>query len=202
VDSYWLPTADVQALLDGQTRRAYTIGAATRSDPLMNPTKKEKDYYPGLKSLLEELLKSSFSEFHLEITATKTFSNKLKAEIPDHRNLIFHFIKEAPPDITGFIREQYTTDFFVAEFKKETLRLDDIYQARKYAELFDARYALLITTEEIPEELKRLSKIVHALLSLGGGYSKLTLVRFDEQQRQFVDWLEENPFLKGASGGS
>jgi len=162
----------------------------------MSPKKKEKDYYPDLKSLLELLLKSAFGEFyHLEITATKTFSNKLKAQIPEHRNLIFHFLKEAPPDITGFIKEQYTTDFFVAEFKKETLRLDDIYQVRKYAELFEAKYALLITTEEIPEELKRLSKIVYSLLSLPG-YRKLTLVRFDEQQGQFVDWFEENPFVK------
>jgi hypothetical protein len=161
----------------------------------MIPTKKEKDYYPALKSQLEGLLKSKFGEFHLEITANKKFSNKLKAEIPEHRNLIFHFLREAPPDIAGFIREQYTTGFFVAEFKKATLRLDDIYQARKYAELFEAKYALLITTEEIPEELKRLSRVVYSLLSLPG-YHKLVLARFDEQGGQFVDWFEENPFLK------
>ena len=160
----------------------------------MGSTKKEKDYYPGLKALLEGILNPTFSEFHVEITATKTFGNKLKAEIPEHRNLIFHFLKEAPPDITGFIKQQYTTDFLVAEFKKETLRLDDIYQARKYAELFDAKYALLITTEEIPEELKRLCKIVYSLLSLPA-YRKLTLVQFDEHREQFVDWFEENPFL-------
>jgi hypothetical protein len=166
--------------------------------PVMSPTKKEKDYYLGLKCVLEQLLKTVYGElFHLEITATRTFSNKLKAQIPDYRNLIFHFLKEAPPDLTGFTKEQYSTDFFVAEFKKETLRLDDIYQVRKYAELFDAKRALLITTEEIPEELKRLSKVVHSLLSLPG-YHRLTLVQFDEQQGQFVDWFEENPFLKRA----
>jgi hypothetical protein len=63
----------------------------------MIPAKKEKDYYAGLKNLLEELLKARFSEFHTEITATKMFSNKLKAVIPERRNLIFHFLKEAPP---------------------------------------------------------------------------------------------------------
>jgi hypothetical protein len=167
----------------------------------MKSTKKEKDYYCILKSQLDDLLKSRFSEFHLEITATKTFSNKLKAEIPEYRNLIFHFLKEAPPDITGFIKQQYTTEFFIAEFKKETLRLDHIYQARRYAELFDAGYALLITTEEIPEELKRLSKIVPPLLCLRFGHSKLALVRFDEQQGRFVEWFEENPFVKDASCG-
>jgi hypothetical protein len=89
----------------------------------------------------------------------------------------------------------------VAEFKKETLRLDDIYQARKYAELFEAKYALLITTEEIPEELKRLSKLVYSLLALPY-YRRLTLVRYDEAQGQLVDWYEENPILKEAPGGS
>src|SRR5262249_33420467 len=163
----------------------------------MNTTKKEKDYYPALKSKLEDLIKPHFGEFYLEITATKAFSNTLKAAIPDHRNLIFQFLREAPPDIMGFIKEQYTTDFLVAEFKKEILRLDDIYQARKYAELFDAKYALLVTTEEIPEELKRLSKLVYSLLSLPG-YRRLALVRFDEQQGLFVDWFETNPFVKSA----
>jgi hypothetical protein len=167
----------------------------------MKGNKKEKDYYPVLKSKLEELLESRFRDFHLEITA-ETFSNNLKSKIPKGRDLIFHLLKEAKPDITGFMQEQYATEWFIAEFKKEKLRLDDIYQARKYAELFDAKYALLVTTEEIPEELKRLSKIVLPLLLLRGGYSRLTLVRFDEQEGQFVDWFEENPFPKSASGSS
>lgn len=162
----------------------------------MSPTKKEKDYYPAMKRRLEELLKSRFDEFHLEITATKRFSNKLKAEIPEHRNIIFRFLNETAPDITGFVREKHATRFFVAEFKKGTLRLDDIYQARKYAELFEAKYALLITTSEIPKELKRLSQMTHSLLALPG-YCRLILVRFDEQQDRFVDWFQENPFFRG-----
>jgi hypothetical protein len=164
----------------------------------MNTAKKEKDYYPILKALLEALLRTRFTDFYLEITATKKFSNKLKAEIPPHRELIFRFLNDAPPDITGFIKGQYAADFLVAEFKKEILRLDHIYQTRKYAELFEAKYALLITTEEIPEELKRLSKNLHPLLSLPG-YERMHLVQFDEQEGQFVDWFEKNPFASAAS---
>jgi hypothetical protein len=159
----------------------------------MKPTKKEKDYYADLKNALEQILKARFADFHVEITATKVFSNKLKAEIPEHRNLIFHFLREAPPDITGFIKSQYTTDFLIAEFKKEVLRLDHIYQARKYAELFEAKYALLITTEEIPEELKRLCKLLYSLLALPA-YRRLALVRLDEAKGELVDWFEDNPF--------
>src|SRR5262249_19284495 len=162
-------------------------------------TKAEKQYYPRLKTLIEEALKSRFAEFHVEITASKNFTNKLKAQIPEHRNLIFHFLREAPPDLTGFVKGEYNaTDFLVAEFKKGRLRLDDVYQARKYAELFDAKYALLITTEEIPEELKRLSKVVYSLLHLSHWSRKFVIARFDEERDAFVEWFEEHPFLEKA----
>ena len=50
--------------------------------------------------------------------------------------ITFYFLKEAAPDITGFIRKQYATEFVVVEIKRNTIKLDDIYQTRKYAELF------------------------------------------------------------------
>ncbi len=44
--------------------------------------KKESDYYGLIKTKLEEFIKINFNIiFHLEITANKNFSNKLKAEI-------------------------------------------------------------------------------------------------------------------------
>ena len=43
----------------------------------------------------------------------------------------------------------------VVEVKNEVIKLEDIYQTKKYADLFDAKYALLISPEEIPEELIR-----------------------------------------------
>ena len=69
----------------------------------------------------------------------RTFSNRLKSQIPQHRDLIFNFLREAAPDITGFIRKEYSTDFVVVDVKNAVIKLDDIYQTRKYAELFDAK---------------------------------------------------------------
>jgi len=157
--------------------------------------KKEREYYETIKERLEELLRTRFSNFHLEITADKEFSNKLKAEVGQYREIIFYFLKEARPDITGFIKGEYSSDFVIVEVKLGKLKLDDIYQARKYAELCDARYALLISTEEIPEELKRLSKAVYSLLSLPA-YKHLTLVHYDEEAKKFSQWFEKNPFEK------
>ncbi|RZN40364.1 MAG: hypothetical protein EFT35_03015 [Methanophagales archaeon ANME-1-THS] len=156
--------------------------------------KKEKEHYEAIKTKLEELLKRKFVNFHLEITADKRFSNRLKAEINPNRNIIFHFLKEAAPDITGFIKEKYSSDFIVVEIKAETIKLDDIYQTRKYAELFHAKYALLISTQEIPEEIKRLAKVNYSLLSSGYDYAKINLVHFDTEKEKFSEWFEKNPF--------
>lgn len=157
----------------------------------------ERDYYEPIKTKLEELLGGKFGNFHLEITADKKFTNKLKAEIRPERDIIFHFLKEAAPDITGFIKREYSSDFIVIEIKNEEIKIDNIYQARKYAELFNANYAVLISTKEIPEEIKRLSKVVYSLLSGGYGYEKMTLAYFDAERGNFVEWLEKNPFQKG-----
>jgi len=158
-------------------------------------TKKERRLYEPVKALLFETLKTKFEELHLEITADKTFSNKLKSQVNSNRDIIFLFLKDASPDITGFIKEQYEVGFVVVEVKAEKLKLDDIYQTKKYAELFDAKYALLVTTEEIPEELKRLSKVIFSLLHIGE-YRTFSLAQFDEKTNAFAEYFPENPFLK------
>lgn len=154
----------------------------------------EKDYYEAIKKEFEDLF-SAKGETYLEITANKTFSNKLKKEIPDYRHIIFYFLKEVAPDISGFIKSNYGTKFIIIEVKDEVLKLDHIYQTRKYSELFDTRFAFLVSTQEIPEEIKRLSKVIYPLLSLPA-YSRLILVQFNIDTNQFVDWFEENPFEK------
>ncbi len=156
----------------------------------------EKDYYEPIRIEFEKLL-SAKGTAHLEITANKFYSNKIKAEIPHERNLIFNFLREAPPDILGFVKSgivgiTLSTDFVVIEVKDEILKLDHIYQVRKYAELFHAERAFLVSTKEIPEELKRLSKVVTSLLDLPR--NKLILAQFDSITNKVVAWYEENPF--------
>ena len=157
---------------------------------------KESPYYELVKAKLEELLKPRFSNHHLEITSDRKFSNTLKAQVGSNRDIIFLILREAAPDITGFIKRDHSSDFIVVEVKAEKTKLDDIHQTRKYVDLFEAKYALLVSTEEIPEEIKRLSKVVLTLL-LRPGYSPLTLVYFDGKDGEFRDWFEENPFVRG-----
>jgi len=173
----------------------YFIGKGKPTDKeKKEKTKKEREYYETIKVKIEEILKMKFNEFYLEITADKKFSNKLKAKISDNRHIIFYFLRDVAPDITGFIKINSFWDFIVIEIKKEVIKLDHIYQTRKYAELFDAKYGLLVSTKEIPEEIKRLSKVVSPYLLSLPAYKTLTLVHFNGKDKQFVDWFPENPF--------
>lgn len=153
----------------------------------------EQEYYPHIKSWLEEQLKPYFSALHLEITANKKFSNVLKGQIDRNRDIIFNFLKEAPPDITGFIRGDFRSDFIVVEIKNDAIKLDDIYQVKKYADLFDAKYAVLISTKEVPEEIIRLSKVTPSLFQLSHYSKRLAFVHYKEGESAV--WIPENPFI-------
>ncbi|RKX63612.1 MAG: hypothetical protein DRP34_01565 [Thermodesulfobacteriota bacterium] len=156
--------------------------------------RKEKQLYEVIKERLEEILKAKFNDFYLEITADTGFSNKLKSEIPRGREIIFNFLKKARPDITGFVKENSFSYFIVVEIKNSSIELDDIYQTKKYAQLFGAKYALLISTNEIPEEIKRLDKTINPdFLSGAYGY-RIVLVHLDINKKEFVEWYEKKPF--------
>lgn len=160
--------------------------------------RKEKEYYPMIKVKLEDLLKTRTANFYLEITANKKFSDNLKAEIREGRDIIYRFLREASPDITGFIKDKYSSDFIVVEFKREKIKLDDIYQTKKYRELFNAKFTFLISSEPIPTEIKRLDKALDYQLLKAGLHWTFTfvLVEFDKQEEKFVKWYPENPFEK------
>jgi len=157
---------------------------------------KEQNYYFLIEQKFIKLFESKGCKVYFEITANKKFSHKLKNKIPNHRHIIFYFLKDVAPDITGFIEKGSFTNFVIIEIKNEQIKLDHIYQVRKYAELFDAKFAFLVSIEEIPEEIKRLSKVIFPLLSTHSIYQSLTLVYFDKETQSLEDWYPENPFEK------
>jgi len=158
--------------------------------------KKEEEYYPIIREKLEKLFREKGVNVYLEITARRTFSEKLKSKIPSGREIIFIFLKKAAPDITGFVETKTLPNFIVVEVKDEKIELDDIYQLKKYADLFDAKFAFLISLEPIPEEIKRLCRSPFFLLSRlkASVYNAFALGEFDKNSNEFVEWFEENPF--------
>lgn len=158
---------------------------------------KEESFYHPIMQAFTRLFESKAYKAHLEITANRKFSNKLKSKISDSRHIIFYFLKDIAPDITGFIVKDNWLDFVGIEVKNEEIKLDHIYQTRKYADLFSAKFAFLVSTVEISQEIKSLAKIAYPLLSAPSIYESRVLVYFDEETNTFKDWYPENPFEEG-----
>ena len=149
-----------------------------------------------IKQKLFELFQSKGHDVYLEITANKTFSNKIKSKIPNERAIIFYFMRKVAPDITGFFEQGSLSHFIIIEFKDKQIELDHIYQTRKYAELFEAKFAFLVSTKEIPVEIKRLAKVTHSLLYAPTIHKNYALVHFNDETGSFEEWYPENPFEK------
>ncbi len=155
----------------------------------------EEDFYQPIKERLEDLLAATGRRFHLEITARKGLSEKLKASVPHGREIVFAFLRKRP-DLFGFLEGQYDNDLVTVEVKDEATKLEDIYQAKLYKEVFGARYGFLITTAAIPEDIKRLCKGNLDIFHSAGDsiYRFLAIGQFDKEKGRFAEWFEENPF--------
>lgn len=116
----------------------------------------EKSLYKSVVNVLDRKFRS-LGECHFEVTAEGKFSHKLERKLDDYALFIFKEEKYSP-DITGFLikKETYGTPekIIVAEVKKR-IRLTSIYQTKRYAELLNAEYALLISPEPLSERKRR-----------------------------------------------
>ena len=156
--------------------------------------KKEEECYEIVKEKLSEQFKEKGVNVYLEVTSRGTFSNELKNKIPRGKEVIFLFLRKVAPDITGFVEGTVLPGFIVVEVKRGKLELDDIYQLKKYADLFEARFAFLVSLEPIPVEIKRLQEVLYLLTKLKETYQAFVLTHFDKNTEEFVEWFEENPF--------
>lgn len=158
----------------------------------------ETKYYSIVRDWLQELLKQQFPWCHLEITANGKFSGKIKEHIPQGREIIFHFLKQAAPDLVGFVTRERGRGVVVVEVKTTIIRLKDLSQVRGYAELFGARWSLLLSAKEIPEEFRRLYQVAPEAFSTLTGHGTITLGWLREQSGELtVQWFPTDPFAKG-----
>jgi hypothetical protein len=109
----------------------------------------EKLYAPVMKALEKKF--SLLGECYFEDTS-EGFSEKMKGELEDEPLFLFK-TRGMRPDLTGFLIDE-TFNIIVVEVKDE-LKLDDIYQTKKYAETLNASYALLVSPKELTQEIRR-----------------------------------------------
>ena len=119
-------------------------------------SKKEEALYEPIMKALKYVF-SCLGECHLEITADKRFTNKLKRQFSKDTLYIIR-VEGFYPDLTGFVKTQYATDLITVEVKAKPITIKDIFQAKEQAEIFNAKYALLASPKMIPEEIRRFVK--------------------------------------------
>jgi len=157
----------------------------------------ENELYKSIKNCLQKRFRAEFLNCHLEITSNGKFSEEIKSKVPNYNDIIFSFLKKKnSPDLTGFIKEEYSTNFITVEVKNDVITLEDIYQAKRYAELFSAKYSFLISTKPIPTEIKRLCQKIPILYIMGTAYASLKLGEFDIERNDILEekWFPESPF--------
>jgi len=121
---------------------------------------------------LKRLFESVGVAASLEITATTGASDKVAQAIVPGLEILFAFLSSNKPDILGVDDKRR---WIVAEIKDGGLGLEDVYQAKKYKELFSAPFGFLVTAAPIPTRLRRLcestpfdSTIFRRLLRVSG----------------------------------
>lgn len=165
----------------------------------------ERELYEPIKEYLIEAFTEKFGNCHLEITANGVFSDRLQKVV--RQDIIFAFLgKKASPDLTGFVHSKgselvlayspsIVQDFITVEIKAERVSIQDVYQAKMYGDLFQAKYALLISPEVIPEKMRRLDNQLFVtrrfmsgwLVHIGKWYAY-------EGNTIISDWLPRPPF--------
>jgi hypothetical protein len=159
--------------------------------------------YPAIRKALLSYLRQEDDQIAimLEITADE-FPQSAQALLQSNVLYLLNS-REARPDLFGHIGPDCTQvygrrDFLLTvEVKPGSPTIHDVFQAKKYGELYWAWVALLVSTDLPEERLRRLLKERLDLLGYSGGYSHLYLCRYSESSGTIDWWLDEKgPRLK------
>ena len=118
---------------------------------------KEQELYNTVLKVLEQKFKT-LGDVHLENTSKKRFSEELKEQLDDYSLFILR-VESMSPDLTGYLnkKEGYRGEkcVIVVEIKRDRPTLKDIYQTKRYAEILQATYALLIAPKKLSTERRK-----------------------------------------------
>ena len=145
-------------------------------------SEKEESLYEPIMQALKYVF-SCLGECYLEKTSDKRFTNKLKRHFSKDTLYIIK-VEGFFPDLTGFVKTQYTTDLVTVEVKPKPPSIRDIFQAKEQAEIFDAKYALLVSPKAIVEEIRRFVKDRALILNYLSG-RRVVIAQFNETTEEF-----------------
>lgn len=147
-------------------------------EPIKSALQRELEEY--LNSQKERIGEGFMCRVHLEITANgRLFSEELK-EVLDNDALSIIRVEKFSPDIMGFIqRSQYLKELITVEVKCDKITVQNISRAKLYADIFNAKYGMLISPKGIGEEIKRFISNRYAIRG------NVIIAQFDEASNKF-----------------
>lgn len=176
----------------------------------------EKEFYEPIRKILLNNFKTAFDDCRLWVTSEGSFPEEIKTHFHKGDEIIFSFLKKKnSPDLTGYVkliakaepessplREWFNEDvaayhFITVEIKNTRIELADIYQAKRYADLFKAKFGLLISTKPIPTEIIRLCETIPILVT--ARKEKMRIGQFDPERDTTIwnsCWFPSSPFQR------
>ena len=106
-------------------------------------------------------------------------------EVFDKPLLAILRVEKFPPDITGFIQKKDSSrkELITVEIKADKIKINHIYRAKMYADVFDARYGLIISPKRLQEEIRRFVKEErYAMLQRYNG--SFIIAQFDQTRNE------------------
>jgi len=158
----------------------------------------EAKLYLPVRNALESYFCPGSEHCLIEVTADRV-SDKLQEKLPDD---VLFLLKggEVRPDILGRVEHPigskafYYHSFFVtAEVKDGAPTINDLFQAKKYGEIYSAAITLLASTQKPEERLLRLLKRNPVLLHLPMSMHLAYLCRFSVKDGLIDWWFPEQP---------
>jgi hypothetical protein len=156
---------------------------------------REEDMYdPILTCFLKKFRSAGYSEVHLEITSNGRFSERLRKALGTRVGFLKrHFA----PDICGFTEVRNRLQPISIEVKSKRLGFQEIFQAKGYGELIEARFAFLISNQSIISTVRDFLRNKESILIFGYPDPRIMHIgRFDHTLEQLVeeDWFPKSPF--------
>ena len=156
----------------------------------------ERNLYSGVKKALTTYLRQGDDQIAvmLDITADG-FPQRAQALLPSNVLYLLNS-REVRPDLFGHIGPDCTQaygrrDFLLTvEVKPGSPTISDLFQAKKYGELYWAPISLLVSTELPEERLRRLLSERLDLFGYCGGNYQLYLCRYSEANGVIDWWLD------------
>lgn len=150
--------------------------------------------YAPIRMCLLRRFSSAGYKVHLEITCNANFSPTLKKVLGTR---IIFLGRHFAPDLCGFLEDRGKLNLISVEVKRKRIGFQEIFQAKGYGEVVEAKYAFLISNQPLLSGIREFLRNRESILYFGYPETRIMYIgRFNSKISQLVeeDWFPKSPF--------